>query len=457
MFRPKSINTALKIEVLTTPEYAERIELWRSIYEGHAPWNDEKTPSLGIGKSLIDEIARTATIESESVLNGNDFLNEQYQAAFASAKDWLQYALATGEGIALLFVEKDSIFTNFFENGQFFPVRRDKLEYLESCVFVERKQVGRRYFTLLMHHDWRNLSEDDNFRSEYTITNTAYSSNTDTELGTQIDLNYVEAWKNVQPEMVFYNTQRPFFVELKNDGGYSFNDDIISDIRKSDIQARRTDDEYETAERETFRPPTAAEVDLKGNIVRKPDKKHHVLIGAGRAIGEAPPAITAFSPEIRTEYRAEIDEIKRDIEFKKGVAFGTISTQQAVERTATEIQATKQKSKVLYTDLQENMLQPFYENLAAVMHEICIIYGFDSSEYEQTFHWDDSTIITQQEKEEAFREKEKVMQERLNLGIIDRAVYLAWIKENDPDFHKITPDMVEEARAELPEVLENEY
>jgi len=445
MFKPKSINEALRIEVLTTDEQVRKIELWRNVYEGKAEWNNGETPSLNIAQALCAAVSMGATIESESELQGNDFLNKQYQGVFGDIRDILNKALAVGSVVLRPFVYRDKILVNTAENGEYFPVRYDVQGNLESAVFVERQKKGENFFTLLSFCDWTD--------GTYTITNRAFSSKIADTLGSKVNLSKVAAWANIEPTMTFNNISRPWFVPLSTPDGKSIFKDAINKIKQADVQDSREEKEYDNAQSLIFVPPEMTDSTKAGELSLQ--KKRMFVKGAEslNIVGNEP--ITIFNPNIR-DYHSRTERLIRQIEFAIGVSYGTISDPQSVERTATEIKSSRQKSFTLYSSLQKEMEKTF-SNLAAVMREMAVVYGLDGGEYEQTFHWNDSILITEEEKQKAYSDELDRLMALLDKGIVTRAEVRAFVKENSDYFHKITPDSIAESEAELPEDSESEW
>lgn len=90
------------------------------------------------------------------------------------------------------------------------------------------------------------------------------------------------------------------------------------------------------------------------------------------------------------------------MEFNAGLAYGTLSDPQTVEKTAEEIKASKQRSYSTVRAMQ-TALQSALADLVYAMDVWTTIGGLaPAGEYEVTFVWDDS-IVTDTDKEFAQR------------------------------------------------------
>ena len=101
-----------------------------------------------------------------------------------------------------------------------------------------------------------------------------------------------------------------------------------------------------------------------------------------------------FSPDIREAplYKGLQDILQR-IEFNCGLAYGTLSDPQTVEKTAEEIKTSKQRSYSTVSSLQ-TALQSALENVVYAMDVWATLNHFaPSGAYETAFSWDDSIVV----------------------------------------------------------------
>lgn len=125
-----------------------------------------------------------------------------------------------------------------------------------------------------------------------------------------------------------------------------------------------------------------------------------------------------YSPEIRDEalWRGLNKTLQR-IEFNVGLAYGTLSEPNTVDKTATEIKSSKQRSYATVSKMQEN-LQKALENLIYAMDVLTTLYNLaPQGKYEVSFNWDDSLIVDTE------REQTLQMQE-VNAGLRSKIKYI---------------------------------
>lgn len=130
-----------------------------------------------------------------------------------------------------------------------------------------------------------------------------------------------------------------------------------------------------------------------------------------------------FSPSIReTDLRNGLNDIIRKVEFKVGLAYGTLSRIDTVDKTATEIKASKQRSYATVKKIQDALDR----NLKYLFKIISFWYG--ENEEEINFDFDDSLIIDSQSEQ-------LIMLQEVNSGILSKEKYLE-IR------YKLTPDNI---------------
>lgn len=125
-----------------------------------------------------------------------------------------------------------------------------------------------------------------------------------------------------------------------------------------------------------------------------------------------------FSPEIRETalYKGFNDILKR-IEFVCGLAYGTISDPQLIEKTATEIRSAKQRSYATVKDIQ-TALEEALEDAIYAMDILTTLYKLaPTGKYETSYTWDDSILVDA-------KEEQTIMMQEANQGYIKKELYL---------------------------------
>ena len=208
MFNKGTIQEALKVDVAVSNEMANAIDLWNMIYENKAPWLNKNVKSLNLGATIASEVARMVTVEFQSEITKNDYLNEQYQRVLKDLRRYVEYGCAKG-GLAFKpYIDGNEIAVDYVQADRFFPTQYNSKGEVTAAVFLEQKIEGKKTYTRLEYHELTN--------EVYKITNTAYvnetaliGNNNNSNLGKPITLTEVDEWASLQPITTIKNVNKP--------------------------------------------------------------------------------------------------------------------------------------------------------------------------------------------------------------------------------------------------------
>ncbi|MDE5855026.1 MAG: phage portal protein, partial [Ruminococcus sp.] len=131
------------------------------------------------------------------------------------------------------------------------------------------------------------------------------------------------------------------------------------------------------------------------------------------------PFIETFSPEIRdVSLFNGLNRILQRIEFNCGLAYGTLSDPQTVEKTAEEIKTSKQRSYTQVSAIQRN-LEFTLENLLYIYSYYSRYFRLSQSDAVLTCTWGDSVL------EDTDKEFQRRLQ-MVNAGLLKKEKFDAW-------------------------------
>ena len=398
MFDKGTIQEALKVDVAVSNEMANAIDLWSMIYENKAPWLNNNVKSLNLGATIASEVARMVTVEFESEITKNAYLNEQYKKVLKDLRRYVEYGCAKGGLVFKPYIDGKEIAVDYVQADSFFPIKYSKGE-VTGAVFVEQKIEGKKTYTRLEKHDLTDKG--------YVISNTAYVNETalignvnNTNLGKQIALTEVDEWANLEPVTTIKNVNRPLFayfkipfannVDFSCPLGTSIYSRTVDLIREADEQWSRILWEYEGSELAVDVDVTAFRKDEYGNL-NIPHGKERLYRQID--LDDNNSKWNVFSPEIRdSSYFNGLNNILKRIEFNCGLSYGTISDPQEVDKTATEVISSKQRMYSTVNDIQ-GALESALDDLIYAMSVWAKIARFSMDKYEVSYNWDDSIIV----------------------------------------------------------------
>lgn len=436
MLGREKIKDAIGVEVAVSDKMANGIDLWAKMYKNEPPWKEKNIKLCGLPAAIAGEFARLVTLELKTEVTGNDFINEEYQAVVSDIRKYTEYACAKG-GLAMKpYASEGHIEVDMVQADRFFPTKFNS-RGVTAAVFAESLTVGKKVYTRLEYHQHEGTM--------YHINNKAFVKqdldNVEV-LGKEVPLTAVPEWANLQEEVTLKNVKMPLFAYFKIPNANNVDDTsplgvsvysrAINDIKEADNQWTRLLWEFEGSELAIDADITLFKKDDKGNyeFPKGKDRLFRMM-----DLDDNAEKYKVFAPAIRDENLINgFNAILRRIEFNVGLAYGTLSDPNTVDKTAEEIKASKQRSHSTVSDIQKS-LQNALEQLVYAMDVIAQLSGLSGrKKYEMRFDWDDS-IVTDREQD-----RKQDIQD-VSMGIMRPEEYRAkWYGET-----------VEQARKNLPE------
>ena len=379
-------------ELTISPKMENLIDLWARLYEG-----TEAGESLKLPVSIASEFARLVVVESEISITGGsraDWMEKQLSPFLQKLQEYVEYACAMGGEVFKPYVSGDSIIIDTVQADSFFPTAFDTSGRMTGAVFVEQIVRGNCIYTRAESHEFMKGRE--------VIRNKAFSSTTNAALGKEIDLTAVPEWAEIAPEIAISEIDRPLFayfrIPLANNRerhsplGVSVFANAVQSIRDADEQYKRLIWEYDGGQ---------LAIDVAASAIRKApdgslsmDKREQRLyrrnLETGIASGDF---YHAFAPSLRdSSYIAGLDSILKKVEFQCNLAFGTFSDPASVEKTATEMKISKQRSFSAVSSIQHS-LENALDDLAYAVDKLASLYQLaPPGTYKTSYQWHDSVL-----------------------------------------------------------------
>lgn len=421
MLGREKIKDAIGVEVAVSDKMANEIDLWAKMYKNEPPWKEKNIKLCGLPAAIAGEFARLVTLELKTEVTGNDFINEEYQAVVSDIRKYTEYACAKG-GLAMKpYASEGHIEVDMVQADRFFPTKFNSRGEVTAAVFAESLTVGKKVYTRLEYHQHEGTM--------YHINNKAFvKQDLDNVgvLGKEVPLTAVPEWANLQEEVTLKNVKMPLFAYFKIPNANNVDDTsplgvsvysrAINDIKEADNQWTRLLWEFEGSELAIDADITLFKKDDKGNyeFPKGKDRLFRMM-----DLDDNAEKYKVFAPAIRDENLINgFNAILRRIEFNVGLAYGTLSDPNTVDKTAEEIKASKQRSYSTVSDIQKS-LQTALEQLVYAMDVMAQLSGLSGrKKYEMSFDWDDSIVI---DKEQELAS----MQQDAVAGFIRKELYVA--------------------------------
>lgn len=406
----ENIQKALGVDIATSSDMAKAILCWSQMYVNKAPWVRDDIHSIGLPAAIASEHARLATMESKfnfSNTQRGEYIEKQFKKVRLMLPVYTEFGCAKGGFVMKPYVDGGNIAVDFVHADDFFPVAFNGSGKVAAAIFPEYKKIGKKLYTRLEYHEVKG--------NEYRIVNRAFCSenasvtvNNVVNLGGEIPLEKIEEWAGLAPEVTIRGVDFPLFAYFKVP--IANNTDQHSPLGVSVYSRaveliRDADEQYGAAIWEFHSKETA--IQAGAEFFRK-DRYNNILLPSGKERmfqtfndtgGTEKGLFNVFSPEIRDEsfYRG-LNRMLQRIEFNCGLAYGTLSDPQNVDKTAEEIKSSKQRSYATVTSIQ-NSLDGTIEDLVKAMDFWATYEGLaPAGECQVSCGWDDSVTTDAETK-----------------------------------------------------------
>jgi len=442
MFNRSTLKQEMNVDIVTSDKMANAINLWTNMYEDRAPWLSKTVKSMNLASTIASEHARLITLEMVSKVEGNSYLDKQYQTVIEGLKNYVEYGCAKGGITFKPYVNGNNIEVDFTQADCFYPTAFNSRGEITGAVFVDTKNIGDKIYTRLEYH---NLTSDG-----YLISNRAFKTKNiegNESIGNEIPLTEVDDWAELEPEVTIQNIDKPLFAYFKVPTANAIDTDsplgisvygrAVNDIMEADKQYSRILWEFAGSELAVDASVDCFKLDAYGNPVL-PEGKERLYRSLEYEVVNAKSAFEVFSPAIRdTSLYNGLNNMLKQVEYKCGLAYGTISDPQMVEKTAEEIKTSKQRSYQSVTGSQM-ALQNALKQLVYAMGVIGYLSGLPTKgKNEVTFKWDDSILVDS--------EKERLQDRQdVAMGVMGLVEYrMKWYGESEEEAASNIPEQAD--------------
>lgn len=419
MFGYTTLKTIVGKDVALSSRMIDAINDWKSMLTGNAEWLTESIQSLRIEHGICREFADVVLSEMETSVS-SEKLDKIYQKCLTGLNENLQDGLGLGSFI-LKPLGGDK--AEFVTADKFVPISFGDDGKPTDIAFFTSKRVGENdYFTRVERHYFEG--------GNLVISNKCYHSQDSSDIGQLCSLEEVEEWKNINPgPVMFRGMQQMDFGYYRNpiknnvDGsacGVSIFDAARERIKKADLRGSQLDWEYESGERAIHVATRALKHDKATGRFGMARLNKRLYRGLELDAGKDQELLKEYSPELRDEaYKRGLEEVKREIEFIVGLAYGDLSDVQEVSKTATEIKVSKQRKYNRVNAIEEKLEECLRDFVAG----LAFYNKMYRSGYELSCKFSDS-ILTDEESE---RQQDR---QDVSMGVMSHAEYRAkWYGE----------------------------
>lgn len=404
MIQHTEIENALGVQTLVSDAMQAALQNWfDSAIQGQPLDYDADVQPMGWPAMICATLAQKTTVEMEVRIDGSaraEWIGRKMRRVLSPRMlRKFSLALALGSAVWKPYQTPDSVSVDFVPACDFYPIAVNESDELTEAVFVEQIVTSDDVYTRLewMHtltgpqdyHDSERdkLEEWDMDPSPLypcvQIINLAYRSGSTGSLGTPIDLDKRPEWEGLQRlayitgadklPVGYFVTPIANTVDMSSQLGEAMFEPARRAIIQADRQFTRLDWEYEGGELaidtdQSYLKPQQPPRSMTEEYARKhygvpksaltstlPQHKDRVFRGidVNTGITQTAPFYQVFAPQLRDgSYLSGLNDYVRRVEMAAGLSVGTFSQVGQMEKTATEIMASKQSLYSTVKDLQ---------------------------------------------------------------------------------------------------------
>jgi len=370
----------------------DNISLWWALYTNHPPWESCDVRPLGLPGAIGRELAQHALTEFSVAVSGSiraEYINRQMQLAAAKFGIDLELGLCLGGVCLKPYPDNGRLLVDAFTT-KFTPTRFDGTGKAIGGVFEsDPVRQGKDWFVKLEYHDFQTREDGS---AVYVVENKAFRSGSGGGTGAQVPLDFVKAWAGLSGREEMERLDGPLFAYFKPPsanhvepasalGVSVYSGPSVDLIWQADEQWQQLRREYKTGKRRMLIDKAVMDVS------QADDEIYEYGAFSNKDFFQF------INPEIRDDpFYNGFQRILQRIEFNVGLAFGTISDPQSVEKTATEILAAKQRQFVTEKAIQ-TAFQSTLDDLVYAMNAWCDLARLaPAGTYSVDYNWGDGVL-----------------------------------------------------------------
>lgn len=365
-------------------------------------------------KTITEDQPITSTDRAE-------YLNEQYKKLKKMLRTQLEYGIAKGGLVIKPYLVANQVEKtdkqkksskkvdwqmefDFIQADSFYPLAFNASGQITEAAFIQTQVEKDVIFRRLEYHKWKNNSVQIINKAFKSTNNQTEGNQNGVDLGQEVPLSSVSAWKDLKDSVTIKDIQKPLFayfkmpeantVDTSSPLGVSGYSRAVQLIKDADMQYSRLLWEYEAGE-------MAIDIDRDAMSFQEgTDGKYHTVPNQMQArlfrkidLGESD-TYQPYAPTLRDDaFIQGLNAILMRIEDVTGLSRGTLSDASAEAKTATELKILKQRSYQTNADIQQ-AVEDTLRDVIYIMNAYCDLYDITKAgEYDVNFEWDDSIIV----------------------------------------------------------------
>ena len=363
IFKSKA-QEEFNIEPIISQNMENMIEKCFAIYKGKPYWlNDEEhIKTINFAKAVCSETARLTMLGTKITIDGSaraEWLQKQIDNVYFKLRDWIEYGCAYGtvilkpNGNGIDFVSPDNFIVTKAENGE-----------IKEVVFINQKQIGKKYYTRFEYHRFIN--------EIYAITNKCYVGDSENDTSTLIEITKTP-WNELAEETFIQNVESPLYgvlkmphannIDVDSPMGLAIFSDAIEELKDLDIAYSRNSKEILDSKRMVLIDsdrllPSGGKVSQTGKYFKKQRESMGLPDYVKNVYGNGQENFyQEINPNLNTDIRLSgINAFLSQIGYKIGYSNGYFVFNESTGiQTATGVEAEQQRTIQFIKDVRDKL------------------------------------------------------------------------------------------------------
>lgn len=404
MFKAEA-KKAFGVQVVYSGKMENEIIKWRNILAETPYWKDKEDniDTINFTKFITSDTAKKICLDIDINVSGSaraDYLNEIIQKLKKVLRDKVENACGLG---SIMFkpngADGSENCINYISPDEFLITNVDSNGNIRGAIFFDH------YFDETTEKHFRRM-EYQRFEGEhYIITNKAYCSKNEGELGKEVNLMATPTWSSLMPEVTIENISNTLFAFYKmpynntivenSPLGVSVFSNAIKELKDLDIAWSRKSGEIEDSKHITFVDVTQTKM-AEINKIKLPRFVKTLDMGLNDE-GNIHEHVATLLTEQRI---ADINSILSMISTKCGFSQGQfILDRKTGNITATQVEADDRETIETIKDMRD-VLKDTIDHLIYALNVYADLYDLaPAGEYETSYSFGDLTYNWEEDRQ----------------------------------------------------------
>lgn len=258
------VNDAKKIFGIETGRSSEMdtaLSKYKDMRSGIPYWCTGRIKPTRFSNVICREIANLTLFNADIQITGNDELQKRFDSVMNTLQEKQEESCAT----CGMMVKSNGDDVEFLDPDYFLITDTNTDGDALAAIFFSYLKKNDKYYTKAEYHRF----EDVGLERVYHISSKAFKSDNKDMIGTEITLDRVDEWKDIEPEVYVHGLEYPLFVYWRNPYANAIDkespltvpvfSECIEELRWLDIALNMMGDETEDSRHITYVPQTAIE------------------------------------------------------------------------------------------------------------------------------------------------------------------------------------------------------